>query len=54
MTLNYQDYHHFYSLPKDIAMMKSGRMRWEGHRACMRRQTWHRVLVRKPEGYRPI
>jgi len=30
-------------------MMKSGKMRWEGHRACMRAWTWHTVLVRKPE-----
>jgi len=54
MPLNYEDCHHFYSLPKVIKIIKSGRMRWEGHRACMRAWTWHTVLVRKPEGYRPI
>jgi len=54
MTLNYVDCHHWYSLPKVIAMMKSGKMRWEVHRACMRDWTRQTDLVKKPEGYRPI
>jgi hypothetical protein len=41
MTLNYEDCHHLYSLPNIITVLKSGRMRWEGHRTCMRDQTWH-------------
>ena len=43
MTLNYEDCHNLYSLPSVITMLKSGRMRWEGHRACMRAWTWHTV-----------
>jgi len=40
MTLNYEDCHNLYSLPNVITMMKSGKMKWEGHRACMTAWTW--------------
>jgi hypothetical protein len=54
MTLSNEDSHHLYSLVNGIKMMKSGRMRWEGHTACMRARMLHMDVVRRPEEYRPI
>ena len=44
-----------YSSPKIVRVIKSRRMRWAGHvtRLCEERGVY-RVLVRKPEGRRPL
>jgi len=40
-----------YSLPNIVQVVKSRRMRWAGHVACMGEgRVVHRVLVGKPEG----
>ena len=44
-----------YPLPNIVRVVKSRRMRWAGHVACI--GEWrgvHRVLVGKPEGKRPL
>jgi hypothetical protein len=42
-----------YSLPNYVEVVKSRRMRWVGHVACMGEERGvHRVLVGKPEGKR--
>jgi hypothetical protein len=44
-----------YSLPNIVRVVKSRRMRWAGHVACMREERGvHRVLVWKPEGQWPL
>ena len=44
-----------YSLPNIVQVVKSRRMRWAGHVARMGEgRVVHRVLVRKPEGKRPL
>ena len=44
-----------YSLPNIVRVVKSRRMRWAGHVACMGEdRVLHRVLVGKPEGKRPL
>ena len=44
-----------YSLPNIVRVVKSRRMRWAGHVACMGEgRGMHRVLVGKPEGKRPL
>jgi len=44
-----------YSLPNIVRVVKSRRMRWAVHVACMREgRGVHRVLVGKPEGKRPL
>ena len=44
-----------YSLPNIVRVVKSRRMRWAGHMARMAKgRGVHRVLVRKPEGKRPL
>jgi hypothetical protein len=44
-----------YSLPNIVRLVKSRRMRWAGHVARMGEgRGVHRVLVRKPEGKRPL
>jgi hypothetical protein len=44
-----------YSSPNIIRMIKSGRMRWTGRVACVwEKTTAYRILVGKPEGYRPL
>jgi len=44
-----------YSLPNIVWVVKSRRMRWAGHVAHMGEgRLMHRVLVRKPEGKRPV
>jgi len=45
----------FYSLPSIVRVVKSIRMRWAGHVACIREvRGVYRVLVGKPEGKRPF
>jgi hypothetical protein len=44
-----------YSSPSIIRIIKSRRMRWAGHIARMgEKRTAYRLLVRKPEGKRPL
>jgi hypothetical protein len=44
-----------YSSPDIIRQIKSRRMRWAGHVACMGEgRNVYRVLVGKPEGRRPL
>ena len=44
-----------YSSPNILRVIKSRRMRWAGHVACMwERRGIYRVLVGKPEGKRPL
>ena len=46
--------HNLYSSPNIVRGIKSRRMRWAGHVACMgERRDVYRVLVGKPEGRRP-
>jgi hypothetical protein len=47
--------HNLYSSPDIIRHIKSRRMRWAGHVARMGEgRNLYRVLVRKPEGKRPL
>ena len=42
-------------LPNIVRVVKSRRMRWAGHVACVGEgRVVHRVLVGKPEGKRPL
>jgi hypothetical protein len=44
-----------YSVPNIVRVVKSRRMRWAGHVACMgKERVVPRVLVGKPEGKRPL
>jgi hypothetical protein len=44
-----------YSSPNIIWVIKSRRMRWEGHVACMGEgRGAYRILVGRPEGWRPL
>ena len=44
-----------YSSPSIIRVIKSRRMRWAGHVACMRKKRGSQnVLVGQPEGKRPF
>ena len=44
-----------YSLPNIVRVVKSRRMRWAGHVACMGEgRVVHRVLVEKAKGKRPL
>jgi hypothetical protein len=44
-----------YSLPGIIIMIKSRRMRWAWHEACMwKKRNAYRVLVGNAEGMRPL
>jgi hypothetical protein len=41
--------------PNFVRVIESSKMRWERHVACMEeRRGVYRVLVRKPEGKRPL
>jgi len=44
-----------YRSPNIFQLIKSRRMKWAGHVACMREKRGvYRVLVWKPEGKRPL
>jgi hypothetical protein len=44
-----------YSTPNVIRVIKSRRIRWAGHVACVgEKRTTYRILVGKPEGKRPL
>jgi hypothetical protein len=51
----HNEFHDFYSLPNIIRMIKLRRMRLAGHVARMgEKRNTYRLLVRKPEGKRPL
>jgi len=53
--LHSEELHDLYSSPNIIWVIKSRRMRWVGHIACMgERRGVYRVLVGKPEANRPL
>ena len=53
--LHNEELNDLYSLPNTVRVVKSRRMRWAGHVACMGEDRGvHRVLVGKPEGRRPL
>jgi len=53
--LHNEELNDLYSLPNIVRVVKSRRMRWEGHVARMGEDRGvHRVLVGKPEGKRPL
>ena len=53
--LHIEELRDLYSLPNIVRVVKSRRMRWEGHVARMGEGSGvHRVLVGKPEGRRPL
>jgi hypothetical protein len=53
--LHNDELHSLYSSPNIVRVIKSRRMRWAGHVACMGEgRGVHRVLVGKSEGKRPL
>jgi hypothetical protein len=53
--LHNDELHSLYSSPNIIRVIKSRRMRWEGHVARNgERRSVYRVLVGRPEGKRPL
>jgi hypothetical protein len=53
--LHNKELYALYSSPNIIWVMKSRRLRWAGHVACMgERRGVYRALVGKPEGRRPL
>jgi len=53
IKLHYEELHDLCSSPNIMRAIKSRRMRWAGHVACMEeRKSIYRVLVVKPEGKR--
>jgi hypothetical protein len=50
-----EELHNLYSSPSIIRIIKLRRMRWAGHVARMgEKRNVYRLLVRKPEGKRPL
>jgi hypothetical protein len=53
--LHNKELYALYSSPNIIRVMKSRRLRWAGHMACLgERRGAYRALVGKPEGRRPL
>jgi hypothetical protein len=53
--LHNDELHGLYSLPIIFRVIKSRRMRWAGHVACMGEgRSVYSVLVGRPEGKRPL
>jgi len=53
--LHNEELNDLYSSPNIVRVIKSRRMRWAGHVACMGEERGvYRVLVKKPEGRRPL
>jgi hypothetical protein len=53
--LHHEELNDLYSSPIVVRVIKSRRMRWTGHAACMGEgRGMYRVLVGKPEGKRPL
>jgi hypothetical protein len=55
LTRHSEELRDLYSLPSIIRVIKSRRMKWVGHVARMgENRNAHRLVVRKPEGKRPL
>jgi len=55
MRLHNEELNDLYSSPNIVRVIKSGRMRWAGHVTRVGEERGvYRVLVRKPEGKRPM
>jgi hypothetical protein len=53
--LHNEELNDLYSLPNIVRVVKSRRIRWAGHVACMGEERGvHKVLVEKPEEKRPL
>jgi hypothetical protein len=53
--LHNDELHNLYSSPTIVRVIKSRRLRWAGHVACMGEgRGVYRVLVGRPEGKRPL
>jgi hypothetical protein len=53
--LHNKELYALYSSPNITCVIKSRRLRWEGHVACMgERRGAYRALVGKPEGRKPL
>jgi hypothetical protein len=53
--LHNEELYNLYSSPNIIRVIKSRRIRWAGHVACMGdRRGAYRILVGRPEGRRPL
>ena len=53
--LHNEELNDLYSSPNIVRVIRSRRMRWAGHVACMGEERGvYRVLVGKPEGKRPL
>jgi hypothetical protein len=53
--LHNDELHNLYSSPNIVRVIKSRKMRWAGHVACMGEgRGVYRVLVGRPEGKRPL
>jgi hypothetical protein len=53
--LHNEELHNLYYSPDNIRMIRSRRMRWAGHIACMREmRNAYKILVVKPEEKRPL
>jgi hypothetical protein len=53
--LHNDELHDLYSSPNIVRVIKSRRMTWAGHVACMgERRSAYRVLVGRPKGKRPL
>jgi hypothetical protein len=53
--LHNDELHSLYSSPNIVRVIKSRRMRWAGHVACMGEERGvYRVLIGRPEGKRPL
>jgi len=53
--LHYEELNDLYCSPNIVRVIKSRRMRWAEHVACMGEESGvYRVLVGKPEGKRPL
>ena len=53
--LHNEELNDLYSSPNIVRVIKSRRMRWTGHVACMGEERGvYRVLLGKPEGRRPL
>jgi hypothetical protein len=53
--LHNEELHNLYCSPSIIRMIKSSRIKWAGHVACMgEKRNAYRILVGKSEGTRPL
>jgi hypothetical protein len=53
--LHNEEFHNLYSLPDIIRVIRSRKVGWAGHIACMgEMRNEYNILVEKPEGKRPL